>query len=65
MEGFELESSVLEVEVMVSAPEASFLKERLRLRGKLAPTQQWHSAQLAPTQKLAPMLVLKNWPQGQ
>jgi hypothetical protein len=49
-------------------PEASFLKERLRLRGKLAPTQWWHSAQLvpmrelAPAQKLAPALFKKNWP---
>jgi hypothetical protein len=46
-----------------------FLKQSWRLRGKLAPTQQWRSAQLAPTEKigalqlpwcqLTPMLVLK------
>jgi hypothetical protein len=35
----------------------------LRLCNELAPTQWWHSAELAPTQKLAPTLVLKNWPQ--
>jgi hypothetical protein len=35
-------------------PEASFLKVSLRLHGKLAPTQRWHLAELAPTGKLAP-----------
>jgi hypothetical protein len=45
-------------------PVASFLKERSRLRGKLAPTQWWHLAELAPTCELGPTLVLKNWPQG-
>jgi hypothetical protein len=44
--------------------EASFLNGFLRLRGKLAPTHRWHSAELGPTRELAPMLVLKNWPQG-
>jgi hypothetical protein len=39
--------------------EASFLKEYSRLRSKLAPTQRWHSAQLAPMRELAPMLVFK------
>jgi hypothetical protein len=32
--------------------EASFLKESLCLRGELAPTQQWCSAQLAPTREV-------------
>jgi hypothetical protein len=44
-------------------PEASFLNGFLRLRGELVPMQRWHSAELVPTRKLAPMLVLKNSPQ--
>jgi hypothetical protein len=44
--------------------EASFLNGFLHLRGELAPTQRWHSAELVPMRKLAPMLVLKNCPQA-
>jgi hypothetical protein len=46
-------------------PEASFLNGFSRLRGKLEPTQRWHSAELAPTRELAHTLVLKNCPLGQ
>jgi hypothetical protein len=47
---------------MSQSPKASFLNGFLRLCGKLAPLQRWHLAELAPTRKLAPMLVLKNCP---
>jgi hypothetical protein len=41
-----------------------FLNGFSRLHGKLAPTQLWHLAELAPTRELVPTLVLKNCPRG-
>jgi hypothetical protein len=68
----------LSIRTMKNIPkdhEASFLKQSLGLCGELAPTQQWRSAQLAPTEKLTPcsclgaswclpMLVLKKLSSG-
>jgi hypothetical protein len=36
----------------------------LRLHGELAPTQRWHSAELAPTRELTPTRVLKKLTSG-
>jgi hypothetical protein len=44
------------------APEASFLKQSWCLHGKLAPTQQWLSAQLARRRKVGAYTSFKKMP---